>query len=89
MAGLDHTLLYQARKLLTAANVHTLKTAIFCYETSAPGSKARETYERGLRDLVQQHARIAAAMDHAREVCRTADHVLAKSDAINREISTI
>jgi len=89
MSGLDHTLLYQARKLVTAANAHTLKTAIFCYETSAPGSKTRATYERCLRDLVQQHARISAAIYYADAVCRNAEKVRAKSDAINREIATM
>jgi len=38
MSGLDlgHALLYQARKFITAANVHYVKTCIFCYEISAP-----------------------------------------------------
>jgi hypothetical protein len=87
MSDLDYTLLYQARKLLNGANTHTLRTAIFCYETSAPGSSARQTYEQGLRDLVRQHAEVAAAMDYARAVCRYAKDVRAKCDALNQEIA--
>lgn len=54
MSGLDldHALLYQARKFITAANVHYVKACIFCYEISAPHSEYRQRYERLLRQFV-------------------------------------
>ena len=54
MSGLDldHALLYQARKFITAANVHYVKTCIFCYEISVPHSQHRQRYERLLREFV-------------------------------------
>jgi hypothetical protein len=43
---LDRALLYQARKFITGANVHHVKTWIFCYQISAPHSEFRRQYER-------------------------------------------
>jgi hypothetical protein len=63
MSGLDldHALLYQARKFITAANVHYVKTCIFCYEISAPHSQHRQQYERLLREFVGSENRLLAA----------------------------
>jgi hypothetical protein len=52
MSNLDHSLIYQARQLITGANVHHVKTWIFCYETSQPNSAHRQRYERLLREFV-------------------------------------
>jgi hypothetical protein len=52
MRGIDHSLLHQARKLVTGADVHRLKTWIFCYEISEPGSSHRKRYEKLLRKFV-------------------------------------
>ena len=50
--ALDHCLIYQARKFITGANVHDVKTWIFCYETSLPDSPNRTRYEKLLREFV-------------------------------------
>ena len=67
MSGLDldHALLYHARKFITAANVHYVKTSIFCYEISAPYSEYRQRYERLLRQFVGSQNRLLAARTHA------------------------
>ena len=52
MSGIDHSLLYEARKFTTAANVHYVKPWIFCYETSEPDSPRRKRFEQLLREFV-------------------------------------
>lgn len=52
MSDLDHSLVYEAQKLVNAENVHRVRTWIFCYETSMPDSPHRRRYEKLLRDLV-------------------------------------
>jgi hypothetical protein len=62
---LDRSLLYQARKFITGANVHHVKTWIFCYQISAPHSELRRQYERLLREFVVSQNRLFAAQTHA------------------------
>src|SRR5690349_11935497 len=52
MSGLDHSLIYQARKFINGENNHRVGTWIFCYETSALDSPRRERFEALLRDFV-------------------------------------
>ena len=49
---IDHDLIARARRLTTGANVHMVKTWIFCYETSSPATPHRQRYEDLLRDFV-------------------------------------
>jgi hypothetical protein len=58
---IDCLLIHQARKFITAANVHFVKTWIFCYETSAPNSPRRERYETLLHDFVASNTLLRAA----------------------------
>jgi len=58
--NLDYSLIYEARKFITGANVHHVKTWIFCYETSQPQSARRQRYEILLRDFVASKQLIAA-----------------------------
>ena len=55
---IDHELIFAARRFITGANVHYVKTWVFCYETSLPGSPRRERYEALLRDLVRWSIRL-------------------------------
>jgi hypothetical protein len=48
----DHSLIYQARKFITAENVHRVNTWIFCYESSPQKSSRQMRYERLLREFV-------------------------------------
>jgi len=61
MSGIDHSLIYQARKFMTGENVHQVKTWIFCYETSEPGSVRSRCYETLLREFVASHTLLSTA----------------------------
>jgi hypothetical protein len=52
MTGLDHSLIYEARKFITGENVHDVRTWIFCYENSLSDSNGHERYEKLLREFV-------------------------------------
>src|SRR5579862_9494367 len=52
MSEIDSYLITQARRFITGANVHLIKTWIFCYETSCSNSTRRSRYETLLRDFV-------------------------------------
>jgi hypothetical protein len=56
---IDVDLIEQARRFITGANVHLIKTWLFCYETSSPESAPRRRYERLLREFVgtERHRR--------------------------------
>jgi hypothetical protein len=47
----DHSLIHQARKFITAENVHRVNTWIFCYETCLQESR-KMRYEQLLREFV-------------------------------------
>ena len=51
MTSIDHSLIYQARKFIDAANVHCVNTWLFCYQAS-PDISRRRRYEGLLRDFV-------------------------------------
>ena len=52
MSNVDHSLIYGAQKFITAANVHSVNTWIFCYEKSEPDSPRQKRYEQLLREFV-------------------------------------
>jgi hypothetical protein len=58
MAGLDRCLLPDARRFITGANVHLVKTWIFCYETSIQDSPRRKRYEQLIREFVAMEKRL-------------------------------
>ena len=66
MRCLDHSLLHEVRKFVTAANVHRVKTWIFCYETSEPNSSCRQRYEDLLREFVNTKRLLIGARIQAR-----------------------
>ena len=51
MTSIDHSLIYQARKFIDAANVHCVNTWLFCYQR-LPDAACRRRYEKLLRDFV-------------------------------------
>jgi hypothetical protein len=53
MTGIDHSLVYNARKFITGANAHSVRTWIFCYENLPAGR--RDLYEKLLREFVASH----------------------------------
>ena len=65
MVELDHTLLGNVRRLTTGANVHRLKTLIFCYEEAihaqVAGHPYRPMFETLLREFVSEALKIQAA----------------------------
>jgi hypothetical protein len=64
MQTIDYSLVHRARKLMTGANVHRIKTWIFCYENSEPNSPNQEHYEKLLREFLFTSTRIAGARAH-------------------------
>jgi hypothetical protein len=60
MAEIDRSLVFEARKFTTGANVHLIKTWIFCYETSRPDTPQRGRYEKLLRKFVASSRAIEA-----------------------------
>jgi len=64
--GLDHTLIFEARKLISGANIHSpVETWLFCYQTSLPDSPKRKRYEDLLRDFVRMQRRMLFAFAQA------------------------
>jgi hypothetical protein len=56
MFEVDRALIAQARRYINGANVHYVKSWIFCYEMSLPNSPRRQRYEALLRDFVRSKA---------------------------------
>jgi len=54
----DRDLISQARRFINAANVHYVRTWIYCYELSGPDSPRRERYEALLRDFVKSKTQL-------------------------------
>lgn len=52
MPMIDRSLIHQARKCITGANVHDVETWILCYELSKPRSVEREHYKTILKEFV-------------------------------------
>ena len=49
MTGIDHSLVYNARKFITGANAHSVRTWIFCYENLPAGR--RDLYKNSYANL--------------------------------------
>jgi hypothetical protein len=58
---LDHALLHRARQLIKGDQIHTVRTWMFIYERSIPGSKERLQYEHLLRIFIATESVIMAA----------------------------
>jgi hypothetical protein len=86
MPSLDHALLHETRKFITAANVHRVKTWIFCYETSEPNSSQRERYERLLREFVNTRRLTVATRIFAKFAVARGQQLRLKSLDLEEEI---
>jgi hypothetical protein len=86
MRSIDYSLLHQARKLITGANVHHVKNWIFCYEMSKPGSPQRKYYEKLLRVFVNTKNLSFAARLHAKIAVRRGERQRLKSIALDEKI---
>ena len=86
MSDLDHSLLCQARKFVTGANVHYVKTWIFCYETSAPDSPRRQRYDKLLREFVAEKNLSLAVRIQANLALNRGRHFWEASTALDEEI---
>jgi hypothetical protein len=65
MTRIDLSFLYHVRKWIDGGNPHRLKTWIFCYETSPPGSENRRRYERLPRKVVGTEHQSQIACSHS------------------------
>ena len=61
MVDLDQVLIHRIGRLMRADNVHRVRTWLFLYEKSAPGSQDRLQYETLLREYVVTENAIIAA----------------------------
>jgi hypothetical protein len=52
MSAIDHSLIYQALKFATGANIHSVGNWIFCYQSLKDDSPTRQHYESLLRGFV-------------------------------------
>jgi hypothetical protein len=84
--GLDCVLISQVRTLMDGANVHAIKTWLFCYEISPPNSARRERYEELLREWLATKRQILAARAHAKSACHYSTSVRAASDLRNSQL---
>jgi hypothetical protein len=91
MTGLDFdpSLLYQARKFITAANVHYVNTCILCYESSAAHSETRQRYEHLLREFVGLQKRLIAARCNAELVRSRSNRARTASASLNAKIEKL
>jgi len=86
MPNLDHSLLYEARQFITAANVHRVKTWIFCYETAEPNSSQQKRYERLLREFVNTRRLTVATRIYAKLAITRGQQVRLASLDLEEEI---
>ena len=99
MVQLDHQLLYDARRLITGANVHHLKETIFAYEQAAdlhnrgwashleyqPQHKTRlRCYVLDQR-IMALHRASKAALDHAASLMAKCASLHERSDALEQK----
>jgi hypothetical protein len=89
MSDVDHSLLYEARKLLNGANVHLLGSAILCYETSPENSAQRTIFETGLPQLVYEHRKHENLLLRAQIACKASESIRTASDALRKEMASI
>jgi hypothetical protein len=87
--NVDYDLISEARALTTGANVHMVKTWIFCYESSFPNTPRRERYETLLRDFVATKRLLNSAraiVDGQRELLSS---LTIAQNATNRQIEKL
>jgi hypothetical protein len=58
MSGLDHSLVYEAQRFITAENVHRVNTWIFGYLMFTADSLRQCRYEQRLREFVAAQRRM-------------------------------
>jgi hypothetical protein len=61
----DRDLIRDAQRFITGANVHHVKTWIFCYETCIPGTARFFRYESLLRDFVSSQQALSIIRLHS------------------------
>jgi hypothetical protein len=87
--GLDCGLVGDARRFITGANVHAVKTWIYCYEMSAPGTTRRKRYEDLLRDFVSSRSRLETMSARVEAQNKKVMELSVISSAINRRIERL
>ena len=99
MVQLDHRLMYDARRLITGANVHKVRKMIFAYEQAvdlhnhgwASHRKYHPQHERRLRCYVVRQESMAleraskAAREHAASLIAQSASLHERSEALERK----
>jgi hypothetical protein len=86
---IDHALLHQVRRFITGANIHAVKTWLFAYETSQPGSSTRTKYERKLRGFVADQNRILLTYNQAELARERGTAAMRQSKALNETVDEL
>jgi hypothetical protein len=85
----DEELVASARRLITGANVHCVKTWIYCYEVSRPESAEQARYEQLLRDFVRSHISLSGLKHSVALHRRRLAKLNLTSAAINRRVEKL
>jgi hypothetical protein len=82
----DHSLIYQAQKFVTAENVHSVNTWIFCYAMSPQDSPRQARYEQLLREFVATKNLMIGASIQAKVALHRGIEARRASTALDEEI---
>jgi hypothetical protein len=89
MPNLDHSLIHRVQQCMKGDDVHCVRTWLFLYEKSSPGSADRIYYECLLRKYVAKENVIRAA-HWAAEVTRQASKELCtRSRFLNQAVDSL
>jgi hypothetical protein len=69
---IDYQLIREAQRLMTGANVHTIRTLIFCYEHSTTNVVHHSKYEELLTEFVRSELRVGFIRGNVRRLIETA-----------------
>lgn len=85
-SAVDYDLIAEARRYITGANIHFVKTWIFCYEISPPGTSRRLRYETLLQNFVSAKRQFTMTRNRVDAQRQELLNLSLMSTAINRRI---
>jgi hypothetical protein len=87
-AGLDLTLIQEARLLINGGNAQRVENWILSYETSAPYSSGRSLFENILRNFVASSSAVQLITRHVAQAYELVSQAQSKCEALERVIRT-
>ena len=86
---IDNHLISLARRFITGANVHFVKTWIFCYESSMPDTPRRKRYECLLRDFVLSMSQLKKVRERVEAQRMHLTKLVSRQNTLNRRIEKL